>query len=100
MFSRDIQWADNAIINMFARRREPKSAFAFAANLDQKDAYSYAALLNACAKASPPWPAKNRVPWELCMSRLTHKVPLCRRSTHPTTCRASTRSMRSRSFTT
>ena len=35
---------------MYARRREPESAFAYAASIADKDYYTYAALLNACAK--------------------------------------------------
>ena len=38
---------------MFARRREPESAFAYAATLKTKDDFAYAALLNACAKVCP-----------------------------------------------
>ena len=66
----DTQWADNAIINMFARRREPKSAFAFAAGLEKRDHYFYAALLNACAKA--------------CTARLLLENGLMSATPHPT----------------
>ena len=36
---------------MFARRREPQRAFAYASTM-HKDEYTYGALLNACAKVS------------------------------------------------
>lgn len=42
--------ADNAIINLHARRRQPGLAFEFASSMATRDAQTYSALLNACAK--------------------------------------------------
>ncbi len=46
----ELHWADNAIINMYARRRELRNAFAYARTLHDMTSFTYSALLNACAK--------------------------------------------------
>lgn len=47
----DLNWVHNAVINMYARRRETDLAFAVANEVGPRmDSFSYAGLLNACAK--------------------------------------------------
>ncbi|BDA40909.1 probable pentatricopeptide repeat-containing protein At1g0 at N-terminal half [Coccomyxa sp. Obi] len=51
----DLNWVHNAVINMHARRRETDLAFAVATEMGSRmDSFSYAGLLNACAKAQHP----------------------------------------------
>ncbi|CAL8466802.1 g6338 [Coccomyxa elongata] len=51
----DLNWVHNAVINMHARRRETDLAFAVANEIGPRmDSFSYAGLLNACAKAQHP----------------------------------------------
>ena len=42
--------ADNSIINLHARRREPHLAFAFAETMPARSSRTYLALLVVCAK--------------------------------------------------
>ena len=64
---RDLIWVHNAIINMHARRREPELAFAVAEEIRPRlDSFSYAGLLNACAKV------RHR-----CMEHITSSSTFC-----------------------
>ena len=44
---------DNAIINLYARRRETQLAFGHANKMPTKDHVTFASLLSACAKVPP-----------------------------------------------